>query len=485
MKNAYFRAISVVAGLQLLTGCGQSEPTTRSLQQSGGAESVASDGAGVDLSKSSDESVVESAVFSISRSESTGLTDGTTGWTVELEEKRDVTSNVPAQKYLKVSGTLKSASSEGATDIGCLQIELRDNVNYREQGWLRIATNGISGDLYSEVRAPIFINQNGWTALPILNDSLTLGKFAVNSVKKFDGSVCFKIDTNDLPSQNYKGQVVVQYLKSSVPRDEPAPILGVFACGQEPMAINAGAAVGVLFRAPSNMGELSYLIRSNPSMADAGSVSMDPEQADRLIYTAPKAPQQTFKAMIEARPSNSAYLPVFCEVHVISESDIGVGDDGEIQGVTGNVYKLAANTKKLPNFSSLKPLSQIVAANLDIPERAFSAGFPGVKDLFEWFGIQFKSTIMVPKDCSNCKFKLVSDDGAKLYLNDILVIDNDGLHSTAAKTGQKALSKGVHQIRVEYFQGPRYHITLQLMWDLDDGKGYQIIPATAFTRPLM
>ena len=49
-------------------------------------------------------------------------------------------------------------------------------------------------------------------------------------------------------------------------------------------------------------------------------------------------------------------------------------------------------------------------------------------------------------------FYLNSDDGSKLYIDDELVIDNDGDHSLLELKGTKQLTAGVHQIRIEFFE---------------------------------
>ena len=46
---------------------------------------------------------------------------------------------------------------------------------------------------------------------------------------------------------------------------------------------------------------------------------------------------------------------------------------------------------------------------------------------------------------------IASDDGSKLYIDDELIIDNDGDHGTVEKQGKMALKKGYHTIRVDYF----------------------------------
>ena len=50
-------------------------------------------------------------------------------------------------------------------------------------------------------------------------------------------------------------------------------------------------------------------------------------------------------------------------------------------------------------------------------------------------------------------FSLTSDDGSRLYVHDIRVIDNDGVHARTAVRGSIALKPGFHPIRIEYFQG--------------------------------
>lgn len=48
-------------------------------------------------------------------------------------------------------------------------------------------------------------------------------------------------------------------------------------------------------------------------------------------------------------------------------------------------------------------------------------------------------------------FKITSDDGSWLYIDDILVIDNGGSHPIKSKTGTLALEKGTHKITIKYF----------------------------------
>ena len=130
-------------------------------------------------------------------------------------------------------------------------------------------------------------------------------------------------------------------------------------------------------------------------------------------------------------------------------------------GLRGEIYLLKPGTGKLPNFNKLEPAGTIYTSSLNIPPREFDAGFPGVTDRFEWFAIDYTGRFWIEKP-DKYRFSLVSDDGSKLYIDDRLVINNDGVHPPATAQGWAKLSGGLHRIRVSYFQGPRFQVALML-----------------------
>jgi hypothetical protein len=56
----------------------------------------------------------------------------------------------------------------------------------------------------------------------------------------------------------------------------------------------------------------------------------------------------------------------------------------------------------------------------------------------------------------------MADDGAKLFIDGRKVVDNDGNHPVQTKSGTIALDQGSYKLRVEWYQGPRNRIALQL-----------------------
>lgn len=126
------------------------------------------------------------------------------------------------------------------------------------------------------------------------------------------------------------------------------------------------------------------------------------------------------------------------------------------------VFLLEPNTRKLPDFSTLKPTGKVFAETLDIAPRKFSDGFPGLTDRFEWFAIRYRGVFVAEKSGVHL-FKLLSDDGSKLYLDGHLAIDNDGLHEPKEVVQRVRLEKGNHPMVIEYMQGPALEVALRLL----------------------
>jgi hypothetical protein len=127
----------------------------------------------------------------------------------------------------------------------------------------------------------------------------------------------------------------------------------------------------------------------------------------------------------------------------------------------GRIYNLRGNTKKLPKFAKRKPVGIIYTKSLNIPPQDFKNGFPGVTKRIEWFAIDYTGRFWTETP-GDYRFSLLSDDGSNLYIDNTLVIDNDGLHAPQERLATVNLTHGVHDIRVSYFQGPRYNVALVL-----------------------
>ena len=150
-------------------------------------------------------------------------------------------------------------------------------------------------------------------------------------------------------------------------------------------------------------------------------------------------------------------------------------------GLRGEIYHIKHNSSKLPDFSKKKPVGTIYTAALNVPPQDFQLGFPGVTKRFEWFAIDYTGRFWIEKPAAY-KFQLTSDDGSKLYIDDQVVVDNDGQHPVETKTAVANLSGGIHRLRVSYFQGPRFVVALQLLV-AGPGEQFRVFSTDEFKPP--
>ena len=153
--------------------------------------------------------------------------------------------------------------------------------------------------------------------------------------------------------------------------------------------------------------------------------------------------------IIAAFAQQNSKIPVFGTTVVVSS------------GLRGQIYFIHHGAKRLPDFSHLKPRGAIYTSELNIPPQDFQLGFPGISKRKEWFAIDYAGKFWI-REPGPYRFSLTSDDGSQLYIDDLLVIDNDGVHPPETRLGDINLNTGIHRIRIAYFQGPKYQVALVL-----------------------
>ena len=81
----------------------------------------------------------------------------------------------------------------------------------------------------------------------------------------------------------------------------------------------------------------------------------------------------------------------------------------------------------------------------------------GKQKVEDHFAFTFEGIIKVPSD-GMYNFYLSSDDGSKLYINNICVVDNDNCHGETEVMGKYPMKAGYHPFRVEYFENELYQV---------------------------
>jgi hexosaminidase len=136
-------------------------------------------------------------------------------------------------------------------------------------------------------------------------------------------------------------------------------------------------------------------------------------------------------------------------------------------GLQCSYYKQAFRETKL--IKQQKADSTYTINNIVVPK---SVNAPS-------FGIQFRGYLNVP-ETGVYSFFYTCDDGGILRIADRMVVDNDGNHFPIEKSGQVALSKGVHPFEADFIEGGG-GFTLKLKYSLN-GSAPADIPDSWFVR---
>lgn len=148
------------------------------------------------------------------------------------------------------------------------------------------------------------------------------------------------------------------------------------------------------------------------------------------------------------------------------------GTDQPIWGSVNDFLNLGQKSPKRFFFSTL-----------NVPTRTFSMGFPietggmvqndNNEDLIEYFALSFSSVLKLsaPDEEGLYELALLSDDGAIFNVrqtdgNYRAVVSNDGVHPTRFGCGERITMTRETElmVKLDYHQGPRYHISLIPMW---------------------
>ena len=120
---------------------------------------------------------------------------------------------------------------------------------------------------------------------------------------------------------------------------------------------------------------------------------------------------------------------------------------------------------ELPNFDLLTPQSiDIVEDFGETPDKEFVA-------------LVYEGYLKIDAN-EMYEFALTSDDGSRLLIGGIVVVDNDGLHGAEEERGSAPLAKGWHPFRIEWFNktgGASLHVRMGLL-----GGDLQRISAASF-----
>jgi len=155
-------------------------------------------------------------------------------------------------------------------------------------------------------------------------------------------------------------------------------------------------------------------------------------------------------------------------VEPVASEPVAAAPDNNEPLISYSYYE--GNWNSLPSFDALQPVKTGTLENYSLAPR----------EQDDFYAFRFNSRISV-EVAGAYTFYTSSDDGSRLYVDNQLVVDNDGLHPKIEKNGVITLASGEHDVRVEYFEkngGDK----LEVRWS-GPGIEKELLPDTVFVRP--
>lgn len=153
-----------------------------------------------------------------------------------------------------------------------------------------------------------------------------------------------------------------------------------------------------------------------------------------------------------------------------------VSDERE-PGLSLRVYYVGNELQKIPELiPGQTPNYSVIVKTVD-------------SETAEWFGNfaeMFYASItgfVVAPEAGKYEFRLSSDDGGRLFINDAKVIESDKLQGMDEnKTGSVALKKGENAVKIEMFQNTG-GIGVRLEWKKPGDSDFSVVPAANLVTP--
>ncbi len=147
-------------------------------------------------------------------------------------------------------------------------------------------------------------------------------------------------------------------------------------------------------------------------------------------------------------------------------------------GLVGNIYAIDGEVTELPQFEQGTEIGTVAVDNLDINKvKPFQSK---LGDRNEWYGIHFRGSLNIT-EAGEYTFCVNSDEGAQLYLDGNVIIDNDGNSETPTEVCETFdVDPGEYGLDLLKYQGALGPMVLQLTWSKDGGEKVAIPAANLF-----
>lgn len=160
----------------------------------------------------------------------------------------------------------------------------------------------------------------------------------------------------------------------------------------------------------------------------------------------------------ESTPAPQAQVDEVARVvDEVNQLRIAQGQLPLAQGLTCKLYTgLPTNTANFPTSLPSVTATFTFLGKFDVQDGSTSAGNPVLPSALKavhknYYALRCEGQLVITKS-DYYQFTLRSDDSGLLYVGGSLVVNNNGLHSPVTVSGSKFLARGIHSIRLDYYQ---------------------------------
>ncbi|MET8044334.1 discoidin domain-containing protein [Micromonospora sp. NPDC005215] len=171
-------------------------------------------------------------------------------------------------------------------------------------------------------------------------------------------------------------------------------------------------------------------------------------------------------ALIAALASASLWLPT-------AATAAPAAPPPQEPGVTLRIFDLQTS------LSSLCTLKAAQTPNIDKLMSTVNWTTAAEFGLEDNFLAQVLGNVNIPQ-AGSYTFRLTSDDGSRLLIDDTLVINHDGLHGPTPKDGSINLTTGYHSLRIEHFEATAGQ-QLTLQWQTPGSTSFVNVPSSVLS----
>ena len=206
-----------------------------------------------------------------------------------------------------------------------------------------------------------------------------------------------------------------------------------------------------------------------------GRIARDDSNPSILVYTAPEnfIGVDSFSYIIVDANGDTSEADVSVTVRAVRDQTYVFN---ALPGVSATWFEIPAGSSIIPDFDSMQRFGSAILADINIPSTDGNFSMSGRADSV---GARFEAWLNIPQT-GLWSVSSESDDGSRVTIDGIVVVENDGLHGMVERAGMIGLEAGLHQISVDFFEngGGAGEI---MRWE-GPGTARAVIPASAFTH---